>query len=340
MRECLAKCGCNCGHCPAFKENAKTMKDRKYCRDGWNKYLGTNIKKYAWIRCDGCQARNPWKKGNLLPDRSCNIRPCVLKMDIDTCAKCSLFPCTDLKARIPDKDFRKHVEHRLGEKTDTRDYEAFIRPYEGIENLRKINNKLRKKDITACPKVLPLKTRNVAFPEKFKANKMRKAAFKQLHDFMLKLLTARSKTYARQIRMISRKPHLLGLLWAFGLYGELRNGTRAQLVLDSVIQRRRPQIRYFVRKRDNRLFEVYVQSFNIMKNFGVIGKFIPLKEHKWLLKLSFNKKAGGKAVLKALKEYTSILTKTYGEPEYAGNSRLKGKAYNMFKVADMRILSK
>ena len=77
-----------------------------------------------------------------------------------------------------------------------------------------------------------------------------------------------------------------------------------------------------------------------MKKFGVTGKFIPVKENEWLLKLSFNKKAGGKAALKTLKQYILSLVKKYGEPEYAGNSRLKGKAFTLFAVADMRLMFK
>lgn len=337
MKDYFGKCGCNCGRCPAFKANARSVKDRMYCRDGWNKYLGTNIRKYAWIRCDGCQACNPWKKGNLLPDRTCNIRPCALKMDIKTCAQCPLFPCIELKNRIPDKDFRKHVESRLDKKIPDKDYRAFIKPYEGIENIRRIRRVLKKTDIVERPKILPLKARFVDFPQKLKMGKSKKA-YKQLHEFLVNLITARSNTYAGQIRMKARRLHLMGILWAFGFYGEFKNGRRAQLVLDSRNHRRRKQVGYFVRKRDNRLFDVFSQALSIMKKFGVTGKFIPVKDNDWLLKLSFSKKSGRAAALKALKKYTTILAKKYGEPQYAGNSRLKGKAFALFIVADMRVL--
>jgi len=44
MKDFFGKCGCNCGHCPAFKKNIQTTANQKRCRDGWNTYLGTTIK--------------------------------------------------------------------------------------------------------------------------------------------------------------------------------------------------------------------------------------------------------------------------------------------------------
>ena len=155
---------------------------------------------------------------------------------------------------------------------------------------------------------------------------------------MVELITAHDNTYAGQIRMKARKNHLLVLLWAFGLYGKLQNGKHTRLVIDSTIQGRRPQVDFFVRKRDNRLHYVFSQSFAIMKKFGVTGKFIPMKDSEWILQLSFNKKAGGRKSLVALKQFTSALVKKYGEPKYAGKSKLKGEAFALFSIADMRII--
>jgi hypothetical protein len=56
MRDLYSKCGCNCSHCPAFKENAKTMEDKRRCSEGWAKYLGAKLKPDS-IQCEGCQAK-------------------------------------------------------------------------------------------------------------------------------------------------------------------------------------------------------------------------------------------------------------------------------------------
>ena len=36
MKDLFGKCGANCGHYPAYKENAKTVEARQRCRDGWS----------------------------------------------------------------------------------------------------------------------------------------------------------------------------------------------------------------------------------------------------------------------------------------------------------------
>jgi hypothetical protein len=54
--------------------------------------------------------------------------------------------------------------------------------------------------------------------------------------------------------------------------------------------------------------------------------------------MAFSKKAGGKAVLHALKDYITRLSDKYGEPTYAGNTRFKGKAFKLFSKVDMEIL--
>lgn len=189
MKNFLGKCGCNCGRCPAFKANARTSKDKKFCRDGWNKYLGTNMKKFEWILCDGCQTPDPWKSGNLLPDRSCNIRPCVIKMNIKTCAQCSAFPCEDLKQRIPGRDFRKKIESRLGKRIPQKDYLNFVEPYEGVGHLEDIRASLRKKDIIKVPRIPLLKVKIEDFPDKLPFPKKQTSAFKKVVHILL--LTAR-----------------------------------------------------------------------------------------------------------------------------------------------------
>jgi hypothetical protein len=37
MEESIAKCGFNCGNCPSYKENLKTIEDRKRCSWVWEK---------------------------------------------------------------------------------------------------------------------------------------------------------------------------------------------------------------------------------------------------------------------------------------------------------------
>ena len=338
MKNLFGKCGFNCGHCPAYIANAKTLKDRRKCSDGWRRYFGVSLKPERCV-CLGCQAKDPWKTGNLLPDRSCYVRPCVIQMNIKTCAPCPWFPCEDLVARIPGKDIRKRVESRIGKPVSEKDYHALIEPYEGIKHLHEMRTALGKDDIVDKPLINPLKTRIASFPNKLRVLKSERAAFEKLYEFMTEIITGHAKTHARQILMKRRKPHMLGLLWAFGRYGWLKKGKRAQLVIDSGGEGSKPQLGYFVRKRDNQLYDMYVQSFRIIKVFGARGEFVAKKPHTWQLKLSFDMKAGGVSTLGALKRYVTELIAKYGEAKYAGSSQLKGKAYSFFAKADMNVLS-
>jgi hypothetical protein len=261
-------------------------------------------------------------------------------MKVRTCAECPWFACEDLLARIPGKDFCKKIETRINAKIPKKDYLSFIKPYEGIEHLRKIRKSMRKDKIVKKQKVLPLKAKVVAFPVTFRISRSKMLAFEKLYEILTYIITSPAKTYARQIVMKRRKPHLFSLLWAFGLYGKFEKGKHPHLIIDSKTHGSRPQISYFVRKRDNTLYSTFVHCFRIMKSFGAKGEFVRVNKKDWVLKLSFNKKAGGGSTLKALKLYIRTLAKKYGEPKYRGSSQLKGKAYSYFTKADMRILSR
>ncbi|UCD92455.1 MAG: DUF3795 domain-containing protein [Methanobacteriota archaeon] len=137
VKDFFAKCGCNCGHCLAFKGNSKTDEDRQRCSDGWHRYLGAKLKPEICY-CNGCQSSNPWKSGNILPDRSCNIRPCALHVGVKTCAYCYAYPCEDLEGRIPGEDFRERTESLIGEPVPEDDYLAFLEPYEGLKHLKEM----------------------------------------------------------------------------------------------------------------------------------------------------------------------------------------------------------
>ena len=186
MKDSFGKCGCNCGRCPAFFANAKTKRDRERCSEGWRKYLGASLKAETCI-CLGCQAKDPWKKGYMLPDRGCYIRPCVIALGIKTCAQCSAYPCEDLQVRIPGSDFRKKVTERRGKQVPEKDYVAFLSPYEGLEHLKALRHCLRSADIMKMPKIPPLKKRMAAFPRHIALSKTATAGLESLHFLLIRI---------------------------------------------------------------------------------------------------------------------------------------------------------
>ena len=330
MKDLFAKCGVNCGHCPGYRKNAKTDEARQRCSDGWYRYLGARLKPERCY-CDGCQAPDPWKSGNILPVRSCVIRKCAIKTGVETCAHCSAYPCG---VQYPDIDGER-IASRIGAPIPEEDYLTFIEPYEGLKHLNEIRASLDPEDIVEKVKVKPLKAKIVAFPENLPFSQEETMVFKTLHKLLEKILSAYADTCAQQMLLKRRKPHILGLLWVVGFYGELKKENGTQLVLDGTTY----EDKWLVRKYDTTLHTYVVQSFRFLKDFGVQGEFEPLKKG-WLLRLSFNESAGGVAALKALKRYTTSLVKKYSEPVYAGNTRYKGEAFTLFSKADMRVLMK
>ena len=74
MKDTIAPCGTNCGHCLSLRDNLRTDEDRQRCSDGWSKYLGFSLSPDKLLLCDGCQAsddENPVRYIN------CNKRKCA-----------------------------------------------------------------------------------------------------------------------------------------------------------------------------------------------------------------------------------------------------------------------
>lgn len=338
MRDIYAKCGCNCGHCLAYKDNSRLKENRERCSKGWEKYLGARLNSDR-IRCEGCQAKEPWKSGNLLPDPSCNIRPCAVKTGVKNCAYCSGFPCEELELRLPDKSFREFIEDKLGAPIPEQDYHAFIKPYEGISNLKDMRAKLNPKKIKSKYEVKPITAKIADFPEQLSVPKNELKAIIQLYNLFVDILTARADFYTRQVLLKRRRPHILGMLWVIGLYGKLEGKKSPSLVLESATHGSKKEYSWLVRKRDNTFYGAARQAARLLKDFGINVEFVQLKK-AWKLKMSFTKKAGGTAALKALKKFTTKLANKYGEPTYAGNTRFKGRAFALFSKADMSVLAK
>lgn len=336
MRDFYSKCGCNCGHCPAFRENAKTMEDKKRCSEGWAKYLGAKLKPDS-IQCEGCQAKEPWKSGNLLPDPSCYVRPCAVHTGVKNCSYCSAFPCVDLKTRIPGRDFRELTEARVGSRISDEEYLSFIEPYEGVKHLEEMRQKLSPGNIVNKADVKPLRTSIAEFPSDLQIPEKEMAGYRTLHKLFTEILSGKAELYVRQVLYKRRKPHMLGILWVIGLYGEFPKGKSDILVLDSKMHGVRREYSWLVRKRYTAFFGSSKEAARLLRDFGVNIDF-EKRDKNWKFVMSFGEKAGGKAALRALKKYIEALVKEHGESVYLGNTRFKGNAFRLFSKAEMRIL--
>lgn len=107
-----------------------TTRHRKRISRGWAKYFGINIPPDKII-CSGCL------NDNRILDKSCPVRPCVIKNAIANCAECVFYPCGKLKSRL------EYIEEVKKERPKIHwlDRRRFIRPYENRKRLEQLRRK-------------------------------------------------------------------------------------------------------------------------------------------------------------------------------------------------------
>ncbi|MDD5038496.1 MAG: DUF3795 domain-containing protein [Dehalococcoidales bacterium] len=327
-----SKCGFYCDHCPAFKDNSSTKAGRQRGSTVWSKYFGLHFNPET-VRCEGCQSPEPWKTGNLLPDRSCPIRACAVYNDVSTCAHCSLFPCKDYVKRVPGADLRRQRESSSHIKITDDEYQEYIEPFEGQPHLKELHTTLHAEDITP-PKPFPVAKRIVPFPIIINLNPHLQEEMRQLHSLLGNIFSAKADNYAGQVLLERKKPYLYVIIWILGLYGELIGN---KLVLENTRYPDKKEISRLVRKRDNTLYEPVQEVVNSLKKYGIKIEFKPFKKN-WILTLGVDESIVDSSILNSLKTYISSLVKKYGEPVYAGNYNLKGKAFKLFTRLEMNDL--
>lgn len=326
MKDLFSKCGCNCGRCPSYKENLQTGEDRQRCSDGWRKYLGFRLSPDKLRLCDGCQTPDD---ENPVRYQSCYVRKCALKNSVATCAHCSGYPCEDVPKVSLSADARARTAARLGTPIPEEDYLTFIEPYEGLKHLDEIRASLAPEDIVEMTRV-SVRPRIIDFPDDLSFSKAEPPAFEALHRLLAAVEAVDGVSYARQAVLKKRRRHLLKILWAFGLFGELEEEGGSHLVIDSET--------YLAQKIQSNYSRVK-DYFKALEGYGVHCEHVPLTEKGWLtptealrkegwfIKVSFDEDAGGVPALKALQSYTARLDEKYG----------KG-AFRRFSKADMRVL--
>jgi hypothetical protein len=310
-----------------------TIEDRQRCSDGWYQYHGFRYSAEKLLLCDGCQMDDDEDPVRYI---NCLIRRCALKIGVETCAHCSAYPCEELVSRAHGEEWREEIEVRLGEPISEADYLAFVEPYEGLTHLENIRAFLRPGDIIEMNGIT-VKFQTAEFPDGLTCSEDDLSAYEALHRLMLAFNTHEDRvSYARQEVLKERRRHLLKLLWAFGLSGELGDDG-GNLVVDSRAYYAHQGVSYYSRLQD---------LLNVFGEYGVHCKVVPLAEDEWLtptgamrekvgregkpawqLIMSIDDQAGGEPVLGALQSYAVQLDEVYGK-----------QAYRRFAKADMRVL--
>jgi len=324
----LAKCGCNCGHCPSYKENLRTADDRQRCSDGWARYTGFRLSPDRLRLCDGCQAPD---NENPVRYQNCYVRKCAVKNGVETCAHCSAYPCEDVPKVSLSANARDRVATRLGTPIPEEDYLAFIEPYEGAKHLDAIRSSLTPEDIvqTITTSVTP---RVVDFPAHLPFSREETSVFQGLHRLISAVERVDGITWAQQAVRKKRRRRLLKMLWAFGLFGERKEEAGPYLVIDSET---------YLAQKIASYYATVKSCFERLDRYGVHCEHVPLAEEGWLtptkglrksgwfMKMSFGDDAGGAAALNALQEYAAALSEKHGK-----------LAFRRFSSADFRVLSK
>ena len=141
----IAKCGCNCISCPTYKENVRTIDNRRECSSGWEKFLDIKLSPEKLRACDGCSISDSERKTYYL---NCKIRKCAMINAIDNCAYCKSFPCEELLKAHSVQQITKREEFikKIGKEISEQDYKLFIEPYAGLYRLNQIRQKITDKD--------------------------------------------------------------------------------------------------------------------------------------------------------------------------------------------------
>jgi hypothetical protein len=304
------------------------------------KILGYTPMKTPCYTCQASDEEIP--KGAKLPSRNCLVRQCVDKIGVKNCAYCSKFPCEGLRS-IAGAWSREFFEEKHGAKISEEDYRTFIKPFEAISRLEKIRASLGSYDVVDAYVVPELEREIVDFPEDLPFSKEEKVAFKALHQVLASLKCSSLglkdiDTFVQQQRLKDLISHFFRFLWILGCFGDLKTEDGCRLVVDAktYINNRGSEKTLagwpFVR---DVVFKIFVE-FEVRcervalsgvneENLTTPGGY--LRSKGWRMIMTFDKKAGGATVLKALQIYSKKLHETYGK-----------KAFQHFTDIDMRVL--
>jgi len=130
MEQIISKCGYRCDSCPAYETNLKSDADKQRISEAWAKYCGFQVPPEVIKSCSGCMAGGG--------DETCTVRSCAIEKNLDNCAHCEQFACDKLKPKI--NFVQENVKDP--ENIPKEDYDLFIKPFLGEENLLKIRKSL------------------------------------------------------------------------------------------------------------------------------------------------------------------------------------------------------
>jgi hypothetical protein len=262
MEQKISRCGNLCSECPW-----SVYMRKKIGEDDWEdyskeikRYTGYKPVKYEWEGCVGCLTPNeelpkhPFY--NLL--KNCRTRKCGTYNEVNNCAYCGRFPCTNTVAR--NNFTREKVSEKLARDIDEETYERYIKMFDAITNLKKIRSEVLKNQIKN-PKPVSKKIDITKLKGEFK-NKNYIRLYEKLVEFANSNLGITGiDTVAGYEQYLSRKEFLWRFLWILGIYGEIKEN---ELTIDSatLYENRKP----ISLPNNEEQWEIF---FSILRQFGI-----------------------------------------------------------------------
>ena len=316
----IAKCGCNCLHCPTYKGNLGSTEERQKCSAGWEKYLNIKLSREKLRACDGCNLSDPERKTYYL---NCKIRKCAIINNIDNCAYCKGFPCDELLKTHSVQNIKNREDFikQMGKEISEEEYNLFIKPYTGLIHLTKLRQTLSEKDFKDYKK-FSSKTRFAPF-------KSKRESLENIYILLTTLCIEHDVSYARSQTLEHKREHLIKLLWATGSYGNY-NKDENYIELDS---------NTFMSQKIQGFYHVLLDYLKELKKYDIHGEVIPLIEKGWLtpmgglrregwiFRLKFGDSLMGEEPLFVFQDYIKKLNTIYG-----------AEAYKKFTTADLSIM--
>lgn len=120
MDKNIGFCGYDCSQCAARSENNDT---RQKLVEAWHKVFGHENYTAENVFCVGCR-----KEGHHA-DSSCEVRPCALEKQVDSCAECAEFPCRKISTLVCDSNSLGMFCHRRIMNVTREEFELASRPF-------------------------------------------------------------------------------------------------------------------------------------------------------------------------------------------------------------------
>jgi hypothetical protein len=265
MEQIISRCGNLCLECPwsIYMRKKIGKEDWEEYSEKVKKYTGFKPIKYEWEGCVGCLTPNEELPKhpffNFL--RKCRTRKCGNNNEVNNCAYCSRFPCTNT---VASNNFtREKISEKLESSIDDITYDCYIKMFDSMTNLKKIRNTLPKDQIKK-PKLISKKIDITALKGEFKNQE-----YNKLYDKLLEI--ANSNLGIIGIDTISglenyklRKDFLWRFIWIFGMHGKII-GRDLSIDSTTLYENRKP----ISLPSNEDQWKVY---FEILAEFGITAK--------------------------------------------------------------------